>query len=71
MDEQVVLITTTDGTVEEIVPFEHAGDDIQHLNGILCPGFINAHCHLELSHMKGHIPKHTGLVDFVLKVVET
>lgn len=69
MNEQVVLITTTDGTVEEIVPFEHAGDDIQHLNGILCPGFINAHCHLELSHMKEVIPEKTGLVDFVVKVV--
>jgi predicted amidohydrolase YtcJ len=23
------------------------GDDIQHFNGMLCPGFVNAHCHLE------------------------
>ena len=37
--------------------------------GLLSPGFINCHCHLELSHMKGLVPKHTGLVDFVLKVV--
>ena len=22
-------------------------------HGILCPGFINSHCHLELSHLKG------------------
>jgi cytosine/adenosine deaminase-related metal-dependent hydrolase len=21
-------------------------------NGILCPGFVNSHCHLELSHLK-------------------
>ncbi len=64
-----VLITGNDGKVIEIVSVDEAGDDIQHFNGILSPGFINAHCHLELSHMKGFIPEKTGLVDFVLKVV--
>jgi cytosine/adenosine deaminase-related metal-dependent hydrolase len=33
--------------------------------GILCPGFVNVHCHLELSHMKGLIPEHTGLIPFL------
>ena len=66
--QQQVLITDAAGVVVDIVDEKSAGDDIEKVNGILCPGFINAHCHLELSHMKGHIPKHTGLVDFVLKV---
>jgi aminodeoxyfutalosine deaminase len=69
LDPGQVLITTGDGTVEAIVPLSEAGDDIQHLDGILSPGFINCHCHLELSHMKGRIPEKTGLVDFVFKVV--
>ena len=64
-----VLITDEHGKVEEIVPVKDAGDDIQTLHGIISPGFINCHCHLELSHMKGLIPEHTGLVDFVFKVV--
>lgn len=34
-------------------------------DGILCPGFVNAHCHMELSHMKGFIPEHTGLIPFL------
>jgi aminodeoxyfutalosine deaminase len=55
--------------VIEIIPSTEAGDDVQHFDGILSPGFINAHCHLELSHMKGLIPEHTGLVDFVFKVI--
>ncbi len=55
--------------VIDLVDEKDAGDDVEKLNGLLSPGFINCHCHLELSHMKGHIPKHTGLVDFVLKVV--
>lgn len=64
-----VLITTADGTIKAIIPISDAGEDVQKLNGIIAPGFINAHCHLELSHMKGVIPEHTGLPDFILKIV--
>jgi cytosine/adenosine deaminase-related metal-dependent hydrolase len=64
-----VLITDEHGIIQEIVPQSEAGDDLQQLDGILAPGFVNAHCHLELSHMKGLIPEGTGLVDFVFKVV--
>lgn len=64
-----VLITDTAGAVLDIVDRSAAGDDIQYFSGILSPGFINCHCHIELSHMKGIIPKHTGLVDFVQKVM--
>ncbi len=64
-----VLITKEDGTVDAIVPVSDAGDDIQHFEGILSPGLVNAHCHLELSHMKGMIPAHTGLQEFVKQIV--
>ena len=64
-----VLITKTDGTVEGIVPLSEAGSDIQQLEGMLSPGFVNAHCHLELSHMKGMIPAKTGLQEFVKQIV--
>ena len=37
--------------------------------GLLTPGFINAHCHLELSHLKGRIPSGTGLLSFLKQVV--
>ena len=63
------LVTLEDGTIEYLAP-SYAGDDsIEKLDGIICPGFVNAHCHLELSHMKGRIPEKTGLVDFVYKVI--
>lgn len=64
-----VLITKADGTVDALVPVSEAGIDIQHFEGILCPGLVNAHCHLELSHMKGMIPVHTGLQEFVKQIV--
>ena len=38
------------------------------LPGLIVPAFINTHCHLELSHLKGQIPKHTGLIDFLLQI---
>jgi cytosine/adenosine deaminase-related metal-dependent hydrolase len=64
-----ILITDEKGIVENIVDATQAGDDIESFSGIISPGFINCHCHLELSHMKGLIEERTGLVDFVLKVV--
>ena len=64
-----VLIVDESGTIENVVPASEAGDGIESFEGILSPGFINCHCHLELSHMKGRIPEKTGLVDFVFKVV--
>jgi aminodeoxyfutalosine deaminase len=67
--EDHVLITAPDGIIQDVVAAENAGDDIEVFEGILSPGFINCHCHLELSHMKGLIPERTGLVDFVFKVV--
>jgi len=42
----------------------------QHYAGALLPGFINTHCHLELSHLHGQIPQHTGLFEFVSHVMK-
>jgi len=41
---------------------------IERYKGILVPGFINSHCHLELSHLLGKIPKKTGLIEFLKQV---
>lgn len=38
---------------------------VETYKGFLCPGFINAHCHLELSWSKGLIPEGNGLDAFV------
>jgi cytosine/adenosine deaminase-related metal-dependent hydrolase len=64
-----VVVTTKDGTVVDITLASEAGEDIQELDGLLSPGFINAHCHLELSHLKGAIPTETGLSEFVKQIV--
>ena len=64
-----VLIFNEKDEFMEFVDIKEAGDDIQYFEGILSPGFVNAHCHLELSHMKGMIPAHTGLQEFVKQIV--
>lgn len=64
-----VLITTEEGTIKAIIPIKDAGENVQKIEGIILPGLVNTHCHLELSHMKGIIPEHTGLPDFILKIV--
>jgi len=37
---------------------------VEKFEGVLSPGFVNAHCHTELSHLKNHIPQKTGLPGF-------
>lgn len=43
--------------------------ELEFHKGILCPGFINAHCHLELSHLKGKISERIGLTGFISEFV--
>ena len=69
-DSDWVLVTRDDGTIEDIVSSTNAGDQVETLTGILSPGLINCHCHVELSHLKDVIPPHTGLINFLKSVVQ-
>lgn len=69
LDGSHVLIMDQEGAVVDVIHEDLAGNDVRKLRGIITPGFINAHCHLELSHLKDVIPPHTGLIPFLLDVV--
>ncbi|MBK9735458.1 MAG: amidohydrolase family protein [Saprospiraceae bacterium] len=65
-----VIITDESGKILAIDKLsDHDTASVQKVSGFICPGFINAHCHLELSHMKGKVDSGTGLLPFLNKVV--
>ncbi len=42
--------------------------DTEFFNGILCPGFTNAHNHVELSHLVGVFEQATGMSGFINQI---
>ena len=68
-----ILICNDDGTILEVINPLNTKDvfeDVEKLAGILCPGFINAHCHLELSHLRGKIAKQNGMANFISELLQ-
>jgi aminodeoxyfutalosine deaminase len=57
-DGVITRLEDTGGILEETASTEF-------YNGVIVPGFINCHCHLELSHMLSRIEKGTGLGGFI------
>ncbi len=68
--ENGVVALNDDGIITAIGKKEEfSQQNIHHTKGIIIPGLINTHCHLELSHLKGKVGTGTGLIDFLKKVV--
>ncbi|MEM6377416.1 MAG: amidohydrolase family protein [Bacteroidota bacterium] len=65
-----VVILDEQGTITAIDQrANHDPASLEIYDGILTPGFINTHCHLELSHMKARVNTGTGLLPFLQSVV--
>ena len=63
-----------DGTIMGLYPEDSMvlqDVKVDKLKGIIVPGFINAHCHLELSHLHNQIPEKEGLIPFIKKVINS
>ena len=66
----VVAYNDTTGEIVAISQLEKETANTVFQNGILVPGFVNAHCHLELAYAKGLIPQCQHLTDFLRKITE-
>jgi cytosine/adenosine deaminase-related metal-dependent hydrolase len=67
-----VILVGADGSIIDVcegAAFEK-DTSVERYTGLLCPGFVNAHCHLELSGLKGKIKQHQGLNRFIQEVVK-
>lgn len=62
-----VVLINDDGEIVKIVQnkSEVEGENLEYFKGALCPGFINTHCHLELSHLQNELPQKSGLPHFI------
>ncbi len=66
-----VVTTASDGTILSV---EDTGGDLaeksgtEFYNGIIIPGLVNCHSHLELSHMHNTLPAGGGLTEFITGV---
>ena len=66
-----IIICDSDGTIREIINRDghiHEESGLEHYNGILTPGFVNAHCHLELFNLKNKIEEKKGIGHFIGKI---
>ena len=57
-----------DNVVVEIGQLSGECADTEFYSGILCPGFVNAHCHVELSHLVGAFEQATGMSGFINQI---
>lgn len=69
LNDKVIVLDHLGNIVSIDDLIDHDKSSIYFAEKAICPGFINTHCHLELSHMKGLVDTGTSLIPFIKHVV--
>ena len=68
-----ILTLDAEGTILDIQDTNgilHESAEVEFFSGLIVPGFVNAHCHLELSHLQHKFSEGSGFIPFLKMVVE-
>ena len=57
-----------DGTIIETGALEQESDCTEFYDGVIIPGFVNSHCHIELSHLEGVFSQESGMAGFIKQI---
>ena len=57
-----------DGTIIETGALEQESDCTEFYEGVIIPGFVNSHCHIELSHLEGVFSQESGMAGFIKQI---
>jgi len=64
LDDNGLIITVLNPETDDI-----DWREVEKHEGIICPGFVNTHCHLELSYLKGKLSERSQLPNFVKEII--
>lgn len=67
--ERPLVVTDETGKILSVSQYSNDElSDVDYHKGILIPGMVNAHCHIELSHLKGVFRQATGMSGFINQI---
>lgn len=65
------VVAIEDGRIRAVGRADELSSDsatIDYGDAVICPGFVNAHTHLELSHLAGQVPPSPDFIDWLYRL---
>lgn len=70
LERNIIVDIDTDGTILSVQHYDNIDREahVEFFPGILIPGMVNAHCHLELAYLQGAIAEGGGYATFASEI---